>query len=204
MTQVLAPSVTLLTTSNNGEENFPFDEVTERIAKGKLKAAGMTRERFNLNPEKLVKSVIAEYRNSFAAIYPDKSRLPVTVIEKIQDAVGRWITGKLARTITAANSISSRAGFVYRKPRLGEDRESPMWIEQVTNTGENRISLEEQRFACTLEIGRIEKRLKDLRAKPNPDFELEKKYQERLVRMEREQTYLKGEISAQAGLTSKE
>lgn len=200
MNTVLAPSATMLTTSNNGEENFPFDEVVSRIAAGKLKAAGFTRERVNLNPEKLVKSVIAEYRNSFAAIYPDKNRLPSAVVEKIQDAVGRWITGKLSSLIHKGNSIGATRGFIYRKPKLGEDTESPMWIEQVTQRGENRVSLEEQLFACHLEIGRIEKRLKDLAAKPTPDHELEKKYNERLNRQSREEIYLKAEIARQKGL----
>lgn len=197
MQTVLAQSATQLTQSNNGEQNYPFAEVVQRIAMGKLKAGGLTRERANLNPEKLVKSVLADYRNCFAAIYPDKSRIPTHVYEKIQDEVGKWITGKLAAVIHAGNAISSRRSFTYRKPRLGEDNDSPIWLETVTNQGENRISFEEQRFACKLEIGRIEKRLKDLRAKPNPDYDLEKSYTEKLTKQERELTYIEGEISRQ-------
>jgi hypothetical protein len=196
----LAPSATLLSHSAISEDDFDIKLLVAKIAQGKLKAGGMIRERCNLNATKLVNSTVAAYRNEFTAIYRPGQQLPSKVYERIQDEVGVWITTKLATTITKENSVSTRRSFVFRKPRLedikdGPDTETPRWMEKVVQEGENRVSLREQRFACNLEIGRINKRLKDLEAKPNPDHDLERKYKERLTTQELTLTYLDSQLA---------
>ncbi len=189
LTGALAPSATMLVKSAVKEDDFNIAALVAEVALGKLKAGGMIKERCNLNATKLVNSVVARYRNEFTAIYLPGQQIRQKSYEKIQDEVGAWITGKLAGFIHDGNSVSARKSYVFRKPRLEDqldspDTEMPRWLLKLTAEGEERIDIKEQRFACNLEIGRIKKRLKDLEAKPNPDHDLERRYREKLVTQE--------------------
>lgn len=180
----------------------PYDIVAsvERIAKGKLKSAGLITEKFNLNGEKLTKSVIADYRAHHPSVYGARDRVPVNIVEQIENAVGEFIVNKLAKNLTPQNTVSFKRSFVFRRPKLGDDNDYEQWVLKLEALGEERAGLKEQLFASNCEITRIEKRLKDLMAKKTPDHALEKRYNERLLRMQREASYLKGEIERQNGV----
>lgn len=189
MNTVLAQSATQLTQTNHGEEAFPFDEVVSKLGEQKLKKNGLTRQAFNLNPQKLIASVCAEYRAKFAMIYGKSDRLPSKVFDRISEEVHKWIEGKL-QLVTPQNAVSVRRSFVHKSKDMSV-------AERVTIIGENVISLQEQLLGINIFISASERRLKDLEAKPTPDLDQEKKVKERLLKLNLTKQFIQGEIEHQ-------
>jgi hypothetical protein len=197
----LTPSGKLSATPSTSESEFNFDALVERVAMGKLKEGGMTLEKCNLNASKLVSSCLSRYRENFPSIYRKGQQVSAVAYEKIQEAVGRWITGKLARVITAENAVKTTKSYVYRKPKItGEDDPAKRWIIKLTTEGEEHPDLKGQKFAATLEIGRQERRLKDLAKRGQLTDEIEQAINAKILEQKQELAWLEAEMASQATL----
>jgi hypothetical protein len=182
--QVLAPSATMLTVSNQTEENYPLSEVTQRIAK--LKAKGATRENWSINKKKLVSAVCADYRNHFAMIYSKSDRLPTQIHDKIVEAVEKFIADTL-KVVNVTNAISVRKAFAWN------ERDLEIY-ESVNIRGKNILSLKEQHLGVNILLTTANNRLKDLEKKPSPDYELEQSIKHRILKLEITKTSIETDI----------
>jgi hypothetical protein len=188
--QAIAPSATQLTVSNGNPEwdDSMFYGSAKRAAARTSK--GVTRERQLLNRNKLVSAVCADYRSHFASMYGKTDRLPSAVFEQIEKAVDKFLTEKLGE-VNVLNCISYRRAFYHNAKQMEI-------TERITNTGENKLTLKEQHLGVTLYIGQAERRLKELEAKPNPDYELEKAMKQRIMQLNLTKDYIEGEMAHQA------
>lgn len=190
---VMAPSATILTESGNSEQAYPFNTVLSQlanIAKKNLVRGGST-----LNRTKLISAMCAQYRYSFSAIYGKGEVLPTDIHAKICESVDNYIHGELSNNINSSNSVSLRRTFAWNEKEMTV-------FEKVTAIGHNVLALKEQRLGITIFIGQCEKRLKELEAKPNPDFDLEKAVKDRLFKLNVTKQYIESEIAKQATLTA--
>lgn len=189
----LAPSATLLTPSGQTEENFPFAASVQMAMQRQVKAQSMTRERQMLNRGKLVSAVCADYRCHFASIYGKTERLPTAVFNKVETYVDEAINATL-RAVHPMNAVSMRRAFKHKSNDM-------MFVESVTVSGENLITLKEQHLACNIAIGEANKRLTVLQAKNTPDFDREKAVKQQLMKLQLTLNFIEGEMQNQATVT---
>ena len=190
-TAVLSQSATTLTVSNasNPEwDDLAFSESVKRAAERSSK--GITRERQMLNRNKLCSSVCADYRSHFAAMYGKTDRLPSDIFEQIEKAVDTYIS-KYLNCVSFSNVLSYRRYFFHSEKQMEV-------TERVQNTGENKLTLQEQHLGITIFITSAEKRLKDLEAKKTPDYEMEKEVKQRIMRLSVTKSFIEGEIAHQS------
>lgn len=187
MSNAIKQSATDLAISPNGEAQFDFTACASRQAYKSAK--GATRERQMLNRHKLIQYCVGDYRMHFAAIYGKTEKLPRDIFEKIEAAVDEHITKQL-KEVNALNVVSYRRAFAHI-PRQAEV------VERVTIVGENKLVLKEQLLGVDIFIHAAEKRLKDLMAKPTPNFEREKSFQQQIMQLNLTKQYILGEIANQ-------
>ncbi len=192
MSQAIAQSATQLTVSNTSEENFDFALSVSNAAVRQAK--GVTRERQMINRNKLVSAVCADFRNHFASIYGKTERLPSVIFAKCEIEVDTFLTKTLAN-VHPMNAISFRRAFFHNS------REMEI-TERVVNTGENKLTLAEQRLGVILFIGQAEKRLKELEAKPTPDYDREKEIKAQILKLSVTKQFIEGEIAHQSKVTT--
>jgi hypothetical protein len=180
----LAPSATMLTVSNQTEENYPFSEVVTRIASQKAK--GATREKWDINKNKLVSSVCSDYRNHFAMIYGKSDRLPSQIFDKIVEAVEKFITETI-KAVNITNAVSVRKSFAWNERDLEV-------FERVEVRGKNVLALKEQLLGVNILITSANNRLKDLEKKPTPDYDAEKTLKHRIMKLEITKTSIETDL----------
>jgi hypothetical protein len=185
--QVLAQSATQLTITGQGESNYDFAARVKLL--GERAAKGITRERQTLNRAKLVSSLCADYKAHFAAIYENTNRLPSEIHDKICEAVDIFIQTHINR-VNIHNAINFRRAFHHNDKQMSV-------TERVIATGENSLSLQEQKFGITLFITQANNRLRDLMAKVTPDYDREKDVKEQIMRLETTKSFIMGEIAHQ-------
>lgn len=191
MNNVLSQSATAITLGGQSEENWDFVASAARAMDRKAK--GLTKEAFACKRATLVSVCCADYRSHFAAIYGKSERLPSAVFEKIEAAVDACINAKLS-LIHAGNAVSVRRTFSHKANDF-------KFVLRTVATGEDEISLEEQRFACKLALNQAEKRLTDQQAKKTPDYDREKEIKAQIMRLSLTLQFIEGEITHQAELT---
>jgi hypothetical protein len=76
--------------------------------------------------------------------------------------------------------------------------------ERIQLTGENKLTLKEQLFGCTMFISQAEKRLKELEAKPTPDYDREKAIKQQIMQLNLTKQFITGEIEHQSKLSANE
>ena len=192
MSNAIAQSATILSVSTNGEKDFDIPASVRRQAERTAK--GVTRERQMLNRNKLISSACADYRMHFPAIYGKTERLPSEIFTKIEEAVDSFIQTQLCR-VNSTNVLNLRRSFFHN----WKDKEI---TERVQLTGENKLSLKDQLFGTTVFLASAEKRLKELQAKPTPDYDREKAVKENIMKLELTRQFIKGEIEHQEKLAN--
>lgn len=183
----ISQSATNLAVSPLGEQKFDIEACVKRNAERTAK--GTTRERQFLQRNKLISSCCADYRAHFPMIYGKTERLPSAVYNEIEKAVDTFITAQMAR-IHNLNVISMRRSFFHNS----RDMEI---TERITNVGENKLSLQEQLLGVTTFITQAERRLKDLEAKPTPDYDREKAVKANIMRLQLTKDFILGEMATQ-------
>ncbi len=190
MSQAIAQSATQLTVSNNGEwTEDMFLGAVRRAAERKLGKSGITTERLMLKTAALNSAVAADYRMHFAAMYGKSERLPSEVFEQIQSATEKYIAMQLTK-INSTNVLNKREYFFHNSKELEI-------THRITITGENKVSLEQQRFACHLMINEQNRKLTDLQAKKTPDYDREKAVKATLMKLAMTEQFINGEIAHQ-------
>jgi hypothetical protein len=194
MSNAIAQSATVLAVSNSVSDwdELTFADRTKLAAERTSK--GTTRERRMINRNKLVSAVCADYRAHFAALYGKTDRLPSEVFEKIQTAVDKYIVSTL-NLVNPLNAITYRRSFFHNAKEMEV-------TERLQNTGENKLTLQEQHLGINLFIGAAEKRLKDLEAKKTPDYDREKEVKAQIMRLNITKQFIEGEIAHQAKVQS--
>ena len=193
MSNAIAPSATQLAVSNNGESNYDFALTVQKLAERNAK--GLTRESHNINHNKLISAVCADYRNHFASLYGKTERLPSAIYDKIVQTVDEFII-KTLNSVNITNSVSVRRSFSHKANDF-------KFVERVTAIGENELSLKEQHFGCVLAMGQTEERLKKLYAKPTPNLDLEKSTKAQLMKLQLTLDFIKAEMKHQEELVIK-
>lgn len=200
MSNVIAQSATQLSVSNHGKDwtEVEFQACVQRAAERTAK--GTTRERLMLNRSKLIHSVCEDYRSHFperfgkrdvnGVILHPLSRLPTDEFNKVEKAVDEYLNTQLHR-INALNCISFRRAFHHNASQQSIS-------ERVVATGENILSLQEQKLGVTLFITTCERKLRDLQSKPTPDYDAEKECKQQLMRLNATKAFIEGEIEAQS------
>lgn len=192
-TNVLAQSATQLSVSNVSSPEWTELNFNASVLKvAERKAKGITVERWMLKRNDLVSGVCADYRAHFAAMFGKTDRLPSDVFSKVETAVDKFLSEKLA-AVNGLNVLSQRKYFFHSEKQMEV-------TQRVTNTGENKLALQEQHLGITIFITQAERRLKDLEAKPNPDLELEKEVKQRIMRLNVTKAFIEGEMKHQASL----
>jgi hypothetical protein len=185
MSNAIAQSATKLAVSPNGEANYDFRESVTRAAFRSAK--GITRERQMLNRQKLISAVCVDYRLHFSAIHGRADRLPTEIHTKICNEVDSFLTAQMNH-VNTANIISHRRSFFFA--------EKDMQItERETLVGENQLDLQQQLTGIILFIGAAQKKLKDLEAKPTPNYDLEKEVKARIMKLEATKSFINSAIS---------
>lgn len=192
MSNAISQSATELAVSTLGEDKFDIPASVRRQAERTAK--GVTRERQMLNRNKLISASCADYRMHFPAIYGKTERLPSEVFTKIEEAVDSFIQAQLCR-VNATNVLNLRRSFFHN----WKDKEI---TERVQVIGENKLSLKDQLFGTTVFLAQAEKRLKELQAKPTPDYDREKSVKENIMKLELTRQFIKGEIEHQEKLAN--
>ena len=187
MSNAIAQSATVLAVSPTGEEQYDIAGSVKRCAERTAK--GTTRERQFLQRNKLMSAVCADYRSHFPAIYGKTERLPSAVYSRIEEEVDKFINNQLSR-INTLNCLSLRRGFYHNH------REMEI-TERIVTTGENKLTLQEQLLGVNIFITGAEKRLKDLHAKPTPDYDREKEVQAQIMRLNLTKQFILGEMDHQ-------
>lgn len=190
MSNAIAQSTSPLAVSPTGEDSYDFIASVQRAANRTAK--GITRERLLLDFNKLTSAVCADYRAHFASIYGKTDRLPSDIYTKIQDEVTLFIEKQLKR-VNVTNVIGFRRAFFHKS----NDMEI---VERVQSTGENKLTLEEQKFGVLTFITAAEKRLKELEAKPTPDYDREKAVKQQIMKLRLTEQFILGEIAHQEKL----
>lgn len=192
MNNVLAQSATQLTVSPNGEATFDFAASVNRASE--RRARGLTKTRHEINRQKLIASVCADYRAHFASIYGKTERLPSEVFDKIQNAVDEFIT-KLLSQVNTLNSTTIRRSFAHKPNAM-------KFVSRVTAIGEDEISLDEQLFACHIAQGQVKRRIEDLEKANRLSDDTRKELQSQIMRLTLTENFIKGEIEHQKKLAS--
>jgi hypothetical protein len=193
MSNAIAPSTSLLVPSVLPEPEYPFGERLLTLAA--RKSGGTIRASYSLKPQALIDSLRNDYRCQYASIYGKNDKLPSSVIEKIRDEVDSFLAKMLAG-VNASNVISSSKKFYWRE----NDKDV---TERVVNTGENELTMQEQRDGINSLITQGEKRLKSLENEQLPDYEKIKKLASRILRMNSTRTFIEAEIQHQQELAKK-
>jgi hypothetical protein len=194
MSNAIAQSATQLSVSPNGEAEFSFQDSVRRQAERTAK--GTTRERQLLSRNKLVSATCADYRMHFPAIYGKTERLPSEVFGKIEAAVDSFLSEQFNR-VNVNNALSLRRSFYHNSKEMEVS-------ERIQLTGENKLTLKEQLFGCTMFISQAEKRLKELEAKPTPDYDREKAIKQQIMQLNLTKSFITGEIEHQSKLSANE
>jgi hypothetical protein len=192
MSNAIAQSATQLSVSPNGEADFSIQDSVRRQAERTAK--GTTRERQLLNRNKLVSATCADYRMHFPAIYGKTERLPSELFDKISLAVDIFLSEQFGR-VNASNALALRRSFYHNTKEMEI-------TERIQLTGENKLTLKEQLFGCTVFITAAEKRLKELEAKPTPDYDREKAVKQQIMQLNLTKQFITGEIEHQAKVTT--
>jgi hypothetical protein len=187
MSNAIAQSATAIAVSPTGEASFDIAQSVKRCAERTAK--GTTRERQFLQRNKLMSGACADYRSHFPAIYGKTERLPSEVFQRIETEVDKFITSQLNR-VNTLNVIGLRRGFHHNQKEMEI-------TERIINTGENKLTLKEQLLGATIFITSAEKRLKDLEAKPSPDYDREKEVKAQILRLTMTKDFIMGEIAHQ-------
>lgn len=187
MDTIIAPSVSSVVVTPNGEDQWNFAESAQRASSRQAK--GLTRERVFLNRQKLIASCCADYRAHFAAVYGKTERLPSVIFERIETAVDELIAKNL-RAINPCNAVSLRRAFAHKANDM-------KFVERVTAVGENEITLQEQHCGCVIALEQAKRRLIELEKKPNPDYEREKQVKQSIMKLELTKSFIEGEIAHQ-------
>ena len=192
MNTAIAQSATDLALSTNGEANYDFRETVKRVATRAAK--GLTRESRVIKRNTLITGVCQDYRLHFAAVYGKSERLPSEVFTKVEQAVDEWITSSLG-LVNANNAVSVRRAFAHKANDL-------KFVERVIVTGENELSLAEQKLGVTIAITAAERRLRELQSKKTPDFDREQQVKVMIAKLENTKNFVLGEIAHQEKLAS--
>lgn len=187
MNQVLSQSATNIAVSSTPEEQFDFALAAERACKRNAK--GMTRERSEINRNKVLNAVRADYRSHYPAIYSKTDRIPSDINDKLEAAVDAYIEGCL-KQVNLANCTGIRKSFSHKASQM-------KFVEKVTVTGENEISLKEQSFACTTALEQLNRREADAEKRNNCTDEMRKAFREQRMRLEVTKTFITREIEHQ-------
>lgn len=192
MSNAIGQNATEQAISNSAEQwtTEMFSASATRAAERQAK--GITRERQMLNRQKLIATVCADYRSHFAAIYGKTERLPSAIYEQIELSVDTLIDNQ-RKQVHNQNIIGMRRAFYHNSRDMAV-------TERVQLTGENQLSLKEQLFGCHLFIGQAEKRLTELQAKPNPDYDREKAVKQQIMKLRLTEQFIKGEMEHQEKL----
>ena len=187
MSHAIAQTTNALTVSPVTEQDYPFEDRVLTLASRQSK--GITRERINLNKQSLVDSLRNDYRCHYASIYGKGERIPSNIEDKLRETVGEFLKNQLAR-VNEHNVIGVRRAFHWK------EKDSSV-VDRITVTGENQLSLEEQRFGIITFIEAAQKRLKTLEDKKTPDYESEKELKNRIVRLNNTKLFIENEIQHQ-------
>lgn len=178
--------------SMQGEENYDMHAAVRKIAARKAK--GTTRGGAMLNENKLITGVMNDYRIHFAATYGRSDNLPNEVYNRIRAAVALFQVEQM-RLINVGNVQSVRRSFRHNFNDLN-------FVEQVTMTGVNSLTLAEQKFGATTAIGQVERRLRDLQALKSPDYDRERTLNVQLQKLNMTRQFIADQIAKQEKLQS--
>lgn len=183
---------TTLTPVSTTHDNYmlSLDATIDRIAE--MKSKGMTRKGWNLNTNKLVSSVLADYRNHFAGLYGKGERLPSDTHELIVNKVNAYVDNQL-KAVHAGNVETVKRAFAYSDKRG--------CFEKVTAIGTNVLTLEEQKFGMILFIGAAEKALKQEESKINNNLVKEGELKMKILKLSIAKQMLEQEIAKLAEVT---
>ena len=197
MSNAIAPSTSLLVPSVLPELEYPFGERLLTLAA--RKSGGTIRASYALKPQALIDSLRNDYRCHYASVYGKSDKLPSAIIEKIRAEVDSFLA-KMLDGVNASNVISSSKKFFWRE----NDKDV---TERVINTGENELSMQEQRDGINALITQSETRLKALENEKLPDhekigqhYEKIKQLASRILRMNSTKTFIEAEIQHQQEL----
>lgn len=187
MSQALAQSATQLSISTPQE--IDFAEMVERNAIRSVK--GMTRSRILLNNQKLFSTCAEEYRSKRSIQKGDS--LSAEVCKAIHDAVDSFIDSKLG-LVNKLNCISQRA---YNH----HDMRNRRYTYRTQNTGEDLMTLLEQRNASTTHLKVLNQRLDLLYAKKQPNHDQEASVKEQIREAEFTRVFILAQIADMEKLT---
>ena len=190
MSNATAQSATNLAPSAQGEDNFDFKSSVERASSRQAK--GMTRSRNEVNRNKLLNAVRADYRSQFPAIYSKTDRIPSATNDKLEAAVDEHIKGMLAM-VNALNCTTVRRSFSHKASQM-------KFVEKVTAVGENELSLIEQRLGCTLAMGQLDRREQDAEKGNRLTEEMRKEFAQQKMKLQLTKQFIEGEIQHQSKL----
>lgn len=163
-----------------------FLAIVEKNSRRVVKENSTTREGWTLNHSKLFSACCAEVKSSLGM--EQAARLPQEVADKINDAIVSFGMSRLS-AINPTNVISIRKAF-------HADNRNLRVTERITAVGENTLPLKEQLLGIKLAIGVKERRLKDIQAKPNPDYDLEKSTKEHIAKLELTKAHIEASIAS--------
>lgn len=192
MSNAIGQNATDLAVAPNGEQSFDFVACAKRNAERTAK--GATRERHQLQYNKLISACCADYRSHYPMIYGKTERLPSSVHAEIDKAVTELIESHLKR-VNVTNVIGLRRGFYHNQ------REMEV-TDRITTVGENKLPLNEQLLGVNIFITTAEKRLDDLMKKPTPDYDREKDMRQYIMRLNITKQFILGEIEQQKKVTA--
>jgi hypothetical protein len=196
MSNAIAPSTSLLVPSVLPEPEYPFGERLLTLAA--RKSGGTIRASYTLKSQALIDSLRNDYRCHYAGIYGKSDKLPSAVIDKIRSEVDLFLARMLAG-VNSSNVISSSKKFIWRE----NDKDV---MERVVLTGENELTMQEQRDGIDALIYQSEKRLKSLENKKLqeneklPHYEKIKKLASQILRMNSTKLFIEAEIQHQQEL----
>lgn len=192
---VLAQSATQLTKSNASNPDWD-DSLFYKSAKAaaERQSKGVTRERNMLKRQQLVSMVCADYRSHFAAMFGRTDRLPSDVFTKVETAVDKVISERLAE-VNSQNVITYRRAFHHNSKDM-------LITERISLVGENQLTLQEQHLGVVIFITQAEKRLTDLQAKKTPDYDREKEVKATLMKLNVTKAFIEREIENQKNATA--
>lgn len=189
MSNAITQNATNLAVSNSGEWDADmFLTVARRASVQTL--SGLTREHKQLNWNKLISAVCATYRDHFPEIYAKTDRIPSEVFEKAQDAVHTVIAESMG-AVNPQNIVSVKRQAVHKYA----DRK---FVEKVIMTGENAMSLAEQKLFSSIAIREAKEKLARLLKKPNPDHDAENKQTRVIEKLEDTHRHILATIEASA------
>jgi|ERR1041385_1952890 hypothetical protein len=189
----LTNQATKLAVQSQGEDSFDFNSRLHALAVRTAK--GSTRERQLVQWNKLFAAMCADYKAHFPAIYGRTDSLPANIVNKIETAITEYVNKSILTTIRADNILSYNRKFYY-------NARNNAVTERIQLLGENTLLLKEQLLGVDIYITQAKKRLKDLEAKPTPDYKREQSCKEQINRLEVTREYILGELARQQKVTA--